>query len=63
MADRNKSVVDEGDVKVTTVFSDLHEHAIIDEDATLDDKALAALGYKQEFKRSRSFRQRLWQSF
>lgn len=51
MAERNKSVVDESSVKVTTVFSDLNEHAIIDENATLDERALAALGYKQEFKR------------
>ena len=47
MADRNKSVVDESDVKVTTIFSDLHDHAVIDDHATLDDRALAALGYKQ----------------
>lgn len=51
MAERNKSVVDEGAVKVTTVFTDLGEHAVLDENATLDDQALAALGYKQEFKR------------
>jgi hypothetical protein len=51
MAERNKSVVDENAVKVTTVFTGLHEHAILDENATLDDRALAALGYKQEFKR------------
>ena len=63
MAERHKSIVDETDVKVTTVFSDLHEHAVIDDGATLDDKALAALGYKQEFKRSRSFRSTLWRSF
>ena len=51
MAERNKSVVDENAVKVTTVFTELHDHAILDDDATLDDQALAALGYKQEFKR------------
>ena len=52
MAERHKgSVVDEAAVHVTTVFSELGEHAVLDENATLDDKALAALGYKQEFKR------------
>jgi hypothetical protein len=51
MAERNKSVVDENAVKVTTIFTNLHEHAVLDGDATLDDRALAALGYKQEFKR------------
>lgn len=52
MAGRHASVVvDENDVKVTSVFSRLHEHALIDENATLDDKTLGALGYKQEFKR------------
>ena len=52
MTERHKgSVVDETAVQVTTVFSDLGEHAVVDENATLDDQALAALGYKQEFKR------------
>ena len=45
------SVVDETAVHVTTVFEKLGEHAVVDENATLDDQALAALGYKQEFKR------------
>ena len=58
MADRQKSIVDESTIKVTTVFSDLGEHAVLDDNATLDEKALAALGYKQEFKRfvSNAFR-------
>ena len=51
MAERSKNVVDENAVKVTTVFTNIHEHAVLDADATLDDQALAALGYKQEFKR------------
>ena len=52
MDERKKSiVVDERDAKVTTVFSELHEHAVLDENATLDERTLAALGYKQEFKR------------
>ena len=52
MAGRHGSVVvDERDVKVTSVFTKAHNHAVIDEDATLDDKTLGALGYKQEFKR------------
>lgn len=42
-------VVDGNDVKVTTIFA--HEHAILDENATLDEKTLGALGYRQEFKR------------
>ena len=50
MANREKSVVDESQVHVTTVFTD-GEHAVLDANATLDDKALAALGYKQEFRR------------
>ncbi len=49
--ERSKSVVDENAVKVTTVFTKQREHAVLDEDAPLDDQALAALGYKQEFKR------------
>ena len=52
MAERNKSIiVDEAEAKVTTVFSELHDHAVLNADATLDEKTLAALGYKQEFKR------------
>lgn len=52
MADRKGSlVVDPHNVKVTTVFGNLHEQVVIDENATLDEKTLGALGYKQEFKR------------
>lgn len=48
MAQRSGSqaVVDEHDVKVTSVFERSHDHAVIDEDATLDEKTLGALGYK-----------------
>ena len=56
MTERHGSViVDENAVNVTSVFSRLHEHAILDEDATVDEKTLAALGYKQEFKRKGLF--------
>ena len=44
-------VVDEHAVHVTSVFSKRHMHAVVDEDATIDDETLGALGYKQEFKR------------
>ena len=37
--------------QVTSVFERQHELAIIDENATIDDKTLGALGYKQQFKR------------
>ncbi|GAB7346953.1 hypothetical protein MBLNU459_g2010t1 [Dothideomycetes sp. NU459] len=58
MSARNRSAaVGENDVKVTTVFS--HEHALLNEDATLDEKTLGALGYRQEFKRDFS----IWESF
>ena len=52
MATRRKEVVvDEKEAKVTSLFSQRHEHAVIDENATLDERTLGALGYKQEFKR------------
>lgn len=38
-------------VHVTSVLTPQHEHAILDEGATPDEKTLGALGYKQEFKR------------
>lgn len=48
MADRRGSVVvDTSDVKVTSVIANV----VVDEGATLDEKALGALGYRQEFKR------------
>lgn len=52
-------IVDEDEVKVTSVFKSLHEHAVVEKDATLDEITLGALGYKQEFKRDFS----IWQSF
>lgn len=44
-------VVDEADVHVTSVLAKRHEHAVLEDNATLDDATLGALGYKQEFKR------------
>ena len=50
MTPRSGSIVVNGnDVKVTTIFA--HEHAVLDENATLDEKTLGALGDRQEFKR------------
>ena len=43
--------VDPNALHVTSVFERDNELAIIDEDATLDEKVLLALSYKQEFKR------------
>ena len=37
--------------QVTSVFEQEHALAVIDENATFDDKTLGALGYKQQFKR------------
>jgi hypothetical protein len=51
---KHTQVVDERDVKVTSVLSAKHDHALVDENATLDEKVLVALGYRQEFKRSLS---------
>ena len=39
-------VVNEEKLHVTSVFQQTHEHAVIDENATLDDQTLGALGYK-----------------
>lgn len=44
MAERSASVT--AQEKVTSVFDRTHEHAIIDETATLDEQTLTALGYK-----------------
>ncbi|KAK7751930.1 hypothetical protein SLS62_006073 [Diatrype stigma] len=42
----------DGDVHVTSLLTDPKEHAaVLGQDATLDEKTLGALGYKQEFKR------------
>lgn len=42
----------DGDVHVTSLLTDPQEQAaVLGEDATLDEKTLGALGYKQEFKR------------
>ena len=60
MADRNgKVAVDENATKVTTLLRTQDERALVSEDANLDESALAALGYKQEFKRDFS----IWSSF
>lgn len=47
-------VVNEEDVHVTSVLTKRHEHAVLDQNATVDDATLGALGYKQEFKRQDS---------
>ena len=44
-------MVNEDDTRVTTILEKSKEHAVVGEDSTLDDTTLAALGYKQEFKR------------
>lgn len=44
-------VVNEDRAKVTTILEKNKDHALVGEDSTLDDTTLAALGYKQEFKR------------
>lgn len=41
----------DGDVHVTSLLTDPEHAAVLGEDATLDEKTLGALGYKQEFKR------------
>lgn len=45
------SQLHEKSAKVTSVLQQHHQLAIVDENATFDDKTLGALGYKQEFKR------------
>lgn len=40
-----------GVLQVTSLMAREDEHAVLGEDATLDEKTLGALGYKQEFKR------------
>ena len=44
-------VVNEDTAKVTTILAKQDEHALVGDDANLDETTLAALGYKQEFKR------------
>lgn len=46
-----ESAVDEGKLHVTSVFQQKHEHALLSDNATIDEQTLGALGYKQEFKR------------
>lgn len=41
----------DGGVQVTSLMAREHDHAVLGEGATLDEKTLGALGYKQEFKR------------
>lgn len=48
---RGGVVLDETAVNVTSVLTSQHEHAVVDENLDLDAATLAALGYKQEFKR------------
>lgn len=48
---RQGSVVDESRLNVTSVLTKSHEHAIVNDQASLDEQMLGALGYKQEFKR------------
>lgn len=46
-----RTSIRDGQVHVTSVLTAQHEHPIIDELATQDEKTLGALGYKHEFKR------------
>ncbi|OQO15383.1 hypothetical protein B0A51_17260, partial [Rachicladosporium sp. CCFEE 5018] len=48
---RSSNVVRPDALHVTSVMTKGRELAIVVEDGTLDDQALGALGYKQEFKR------------
>lgn len=50
--DRRKSSLNKP--AVTSILSRQQEEAIVNENATLDEQALGALGYKQEFKRYES---------
>jgi hypothetical protein len=50
--ERKVSIVDEGRLRVTSVFAKTGDHAMIDRVADSDEEVLVALGYKQEFKRS-----------
>ena len=52
-------VVDERNAKVTTLLTVQDEHALVSEDATIDDTTLAALGYKQEFNRYKKSRRKI----
>ncbi|ORY67479.1 amino acid transporter-like protein [Pseudomassariella vexata] len=52
-------IADDEEVPVTSVFGRTHEHAVLDDYVTSDEKTLGALGYKQEFKRDFS----LWECF
>jgi hypothetical protein len=46
-----QSIVDERALGVTSIFSKIGGHAVLDHDADSDEETLVALGYKQEFKR------------
>lgn len=50
---RNPQVVNEESLKVTSVLESSHEHAVVDRDATPDERALGALGYKYVLKSCR----------
>lgn len=43
---RSKAPVLNEDVKVTSVLDKQHEQVIVNDDATLDEQTLGALGYK-----------------
>ena len=51
MATDQKYIVDESVIGVTSIFSNTHDHAVLDHVADADEEVLVALGYKQEFKR------------
>lgn len=45
MAEHHRGhIIDDKDVRVTSVLQAQHEHAIVGEDATQDENVLAALG-------------------
>lgn len=43
--------MDERTLGVTSIFSKIGGHAVLDHEADSDEETLVALGYKQEFKR------------
>ncbi|KAG9231779.1 amino acid transporter-like protein [Amylocarpus encephaloides] len=59
MATHTTHTVDESKLRVTSVLRANGTHAVIDHVADSDEEILAALGYKQEFKRDFS----IWSSF
>ena len=57
-AKQDNQPVDEHPVKVTSVLPKGNGHAVVDDSSNLDEKTLAELGYKSEFKRYSSFHYR-----